>query len=522
MSPPHGQGGGGRASKPPTPVAPANTLNLSTASPMKKMHTTARSDAVTAVDIRSHRPFITRRLTGQPPAGRPPRPNLPPIDGGSPAPSALGKRGADPVSSPPAPAAKRPANPGTRSDLASADAAMARRGTSVDATNKVLISSSTGREDFMPQGGISTRTSDTSKHPTSATSEQTPADGMSPFTSKDYEGVVPKNTSVTDAMSLRPHIESDLECRACGSRRHGTKDCHVPSSDGTVIICPFHDCTVLDKTGPPGHPLDGHARFHAGDRTRAPLYCQEVMAFEMTARAKNRVSVRRVMPLMFEELVVKRRRKPCCRVVNTEVCAINLAIEYSRVFCQGEMPPELQGMWPYTMRDATDPAIVAKLEQFDELGREGMPPGELEAKSWEQIKQEYTEGIIAPQIHVVKLKQRPTDPVNTAKPTAAQQGGADHARRPPDTEPQAVDASGARLGVRGEEDTTQSQGVTKIDALLEEVQRLSAKVDSVIKRLDIMEARQTGGQPAIEAASSASAPHPDDTDVKMYGMSLHW
>ncbi|KAL2276234.1 hypothetical protein FJTKL_01283 [Diaporthe vaccinii] len=174
------------------------------------------------------------------------------------------------------------------------------------------------------------------------------------------------------------------------------------------------------------------------------------------------------------------------------------------------------------MRDATDPAIVAKLEHFDELGWERMPPGELEAKSWEQVKQEYAEGIIPLQIHVVKPKQRPTDPANTAKPTAAQQDGADHERRAPDTEPQAVDDSSARLGVQVEGDTVQSRGMTKIDVLLEKVQRLSAKMDSVVERLDIMEARQTGGEPASEPASNANATHSEATDIERYGMSLHW
>lgn len=120
MSTPCGQDGGGRAVEPPTPVASTSTPNRPDCSLIRQELTIARNDSVTAVD-QVQRTFNRRRLTVSTPAARPLRPNLPQIDGGSPAPSALGKRGADTTSSALAPPAKKVTNPSTRSGLTVAE-----------------------------------------------------------------------------------------------------------------------------------------------------------------------------------------------------------------------------------------------------------------------------------------------------------------------------------------------------------------------------------------------------------------
>lgn len=343
-------------------------------------------------------------------------------------------------------AAKRPANASTRSDLA------------LSGINEGAFSSAVDRHDSMSPGAMSAGAAGTSLDPASVKREQTSAHGMRPHRESMGSGSHGVYRHNIDTFSPGA---SGMECRACGSQRHMTKECHVPSVDGTVVICPFHDCSVLDKTGPPAHPLDGLTRHNPGDRLRAPLYCDKVMRYEMAVWSRHGEKIRKLLPEMFRELVLNRKRKPCCRVVNREVCPINIAIAYSWEFCHGKMPVELAGIWPYIMRDATDPAILAKLEQYDELGWEGMPPGELEAKSWEQIKQEYADGIIPPQVH---SKNRSFHPTRTATPTAAELGDTqDHLHaRDADIEPQSVDEDGDGQGFTMQGGAVQSQDTANI------------------------------------------------------------
>lgn len=68
----------------------------------------------------------------------------------------------------------------------------------------------------------------------------------------------------------------------------------------------------------------------------------------------------------------------------------------------------------------------------------------------------------------------------------------------------------------------QPQEMTKIDVLLKEVHRLSAKVGIIIQRLDAMKERQTGGEPITEPASSLSATPASPNDIEMYGRPLRW
>lgn len=350
----------------------------------------------------------------------------------------------------------------------------------------------------MSPGALEASATGMNLDPASIKREEPSAGGMRFVTHENFNNVASGRAPVKEGTSTRPRDESvgsahgayrqdhdassprasGVGCRACGSHRHMTKECHVPSVDGTVVICPFHDCTVLDRTGPPAHPLDGLKRHDPGDRVRAPLYCDKVMRYKMAVQTRNTTSIRNTLPQMFRELVLNRKRKPCCRVVDPEVCPINLAIEYSWEFCHGKMPVEMAGIWPYTMRDAMDPAIQDKLRQYDELGWEGMPPGELEAKSWDQIKREYAEGIIPPQVH---SKNKPYYQTRTSTPTAADLGDTEaHLHAPgADIQPQAVDEDGNGQRSSVQEGAAQSQDKMKMDGLLQMVGDLSEKVDAL-------------------------------------------
>lgn len=511
MSTPHGQGGGGRTSRPPASVAAANIDDRSTASPMQQAHATARSDPSTAVN-QTQDPFTNRRLTGQAHTARTARQNMSSIVGGNPppsAPSAMRKRGPGSVANAfgqleAERAAKRPANASTRSDLMSGDAAFTHGGMIVRNANEGPASSEGERLDSLSPGEVEVDAAGNSIEPAHFKSEQASVEMTRPLASENYKNAASTRPTVTDGPWARPRSESTdrsahggyrqiqggfnpgeygVRCGACRrSRLHRTRDCHVPSKDGTVPICSFHDCSVLHPHGPQSHPLDGHTDYDPVARVKVPLYCITVLKYKQAVRDNHAAKIRSMLGPLFKNLVIDRRRKPCCRVVSKELCPINLTIQYSVEFCQGKMPRELEGIWPYTIRDATDPAICAKLQHFDELGWKGMPEGELEFKSWEEIKFEYGKGIIPPQI---RSKHMPRHQTSMAMPTAAGLGDTEahlHASGA-DFEPQNVHEDGDGHGSLVQEGAVQSQDPAKMDVIIQMLGTLTENVDANSKQL---------------------------------------
>lgn len=501
MSTPHGPGGGRRASKPPAPVSPINTVDPSIASSMQQVHTTARSNPATFTD-QTQRPSINRRAAGPVPRVRAARANMPSSVGGSPAPtapSAMRKRRVDSFADAFAGfeaerAAKRPANASTRPGLASGDAAVAQADMSFRNMDEESTGSAAERMISLSPGEVEPDAAGMSMEPAYVKREQPSADMMRPSPSGKYNTAASTRDPVTDGLQARSRSESmdrrargapTVNCKACLSQLHMTRECHVPSSDGTVVICPFHNCTVFDKSGSAVHPLDGLTRYAPSDWLQTPLYCEHLMRYEMAIERNNMAKVREMLPRIFMNLVVGRRRKPSCRVVNKEVCFINIAIEYSLQFCHGKMPAELEGKWPYTMRDAADPAMIEKLRKHDYPGLDGMPPGELEAKPWEQIKREYAQGIIPYQIH---SKHRPYYRDSTHTPTTAELGDneAHQYAMGADVDPQAVHEDRDAQGSPVQEDAIiQMLGVLNetVNANSEQLAALSKQVaaDSAAK-----------------------------------------
>lgn len=485
-STPHDQEGGGRASEPSTRVSPKNTIDISIIHPTETALAASISDPVTAND-QAQWPSITRHAAEPLPRVRAARDNMPSSVGGSPEPNAQGpmrKRKVESFADALARieaerAAKRPANASSRSDFAFGDAAVAKVGTSFGDMNEESTSSAAERMKSMSPGEVEPDTAGVNEDLVYVKSEQRSANMMWPSISENYKTVASTRAPVKDGQWDRPRSESTdrsahggyrqtqgvsrpgapvVKCKACRSHKHKTKQCHVPSSDGTVVICPFHNCTVLDKSTQPCHPLDGHTRYQPGDSVKTPLYCGQLMRYEIAVESNFTAKIRQLLPEIFKELVLNRRRKPSCRVVNKEVCFINIAIEYSLEFCHGKMPSDLKGTWPYTKRDATDPAIIAKLGQYDTLGWKGMPPGELEAKTWEQIKREYAQGIIPCQIH---SKKKPYYLVSTPTPITAELGDTEPQQHTMDADihSQAVHDDGNGRGSLTREDAVQSQDV---------------------------------------------------------------
>lgn len=393
-------------------------------------------------------------------------------------------------------AAKRPANASTRSDLMSSDASVAHGGMVVGNTNEGPASWEGERLDSMSPISLEAGAAGMSMEPAHVKTEQTSAEMMRPLASENKTAASTR-VPVTDGPWARPRSESmdhsvhrgyrqsqgnfspgayGVQCRACGSGRHMTKECYVPSKDGTVPMCPFHDCSVLGPYGSQSHPLDGHKDYNPADRVKIPQYCSTVLKYKTAVRDKHTAKIRSMLPHLFQNLVIDRRRKPCCRVVSKEVCFINLTIQYSVQFCDGRMPAKLEGIWPYTTRDATNPAICAKLQRLDELGWKGMPKGELEFKSWEEIKSEYDKGIMPPQIH---SKHRPLYLTSTAMPTAAGLDDTEaHLHAPgADLERRAVDEDSGGQGSLMQEGAVQPQDTVTKDVLLQMFGVLSEKID---------------------------------------------
>lgn len=494
MSTPHGQGGGRRASKPTAPVSPINTVDPSIASPMQQIHRTTRSNLATFTD-QTQRPSINRRAAGPVPRVRAARTNMPSSVGGSPvpsAPSAMRKRRVDSFTDAFAGieaerAAKRPANASTRPGLASGDAAVAQAGMSFRNMDEESTSSAAERMNSMSPGEVEPDAAGMSMEPAYVKREQPSADMMRPSPSENYNTAASTRNPVTGEAQARSRSESmdrstrvapTVNCKACHSQLHMTKNCHIPSSDGTVVICPFHNCSVFDKSGRAVHPLDGLMRYAPADWIQTPLYCEHLMRYEMAIERNNMAKVREMLPRIFMNLVASRRRKPSCRVVNKEVCFINITIEYSLQFCHGKMPAELEGKWPYTMRDATDPAMIEKLRKYDYPGLDDMPPGELEAKPWEQIKREYAQGIIPLQIH---SKNRPSYRVITPTPITTELGDTEAHRHAmgTDFELQAVHEDGEAHSSTVQEDAVQSQDPMKTDVIIQMLSVLTEKVNAL-------------------------------------------
>lgn len=534
MSTPHGQGGDGRASKSRTPVAPTNTIDHPTPSPMHQAHTTACTNPFAFVDP-THRPLINRRPSGQTPTAGSERQNMSPFIGENQSPgasSAIRKRGRGSFADVGAQlggkrAAKRPANASTRSDSASGGASVAQVGMFFDNMNEGATSSAAERMKSMSPGEVEPDAAGMSMEAAYVKREQPSADMMRPSTSENYKTTASTRAPVKDGQWGRPRSESIdrsahggyrqtqgvfrsgapvVKCRACHSQKHKTKECPVPSSDGTVVICPFHDCTVLDKSVLPCHPLDGLTKYNPGDSVKTPLYCDQLMRYEIAVESNNTARIRHMLPEVFKELVLNRRRKPCCRVVNKEVCFINIAIEYSMEFCHGKMPAELQGKWPYTMRDATDLAMLGKLRKYDYPGLDGMPPGELESKPWEQIKREYAQGIIPPQIH---SKHRPYYRVSTPTPTTAEMGDAEAHQHAVDTEvePQAVHEDGEVHSFPVQQDAVQSQDPVQTDVIIQMLSVLTENVNTLSEQVNTLSSLPEQVNTLSEQVAALSTSH---------------
>lgn len=99
---------------------------------------------------------------------------------------------------------------------------------------------------------------------------------------------------------------------------------------------------------------------------------------------------------VWKKLVVDRRRMPPLAVYTEEFCFVELTIRFAEIRNGNRLPPEMEGIWPYTKADAVK--YQKECDRFWEIGMENMPPGELEGLTMGEIRQAYGAGRIVAQV----------------------------------------------------------------------------------------------------------------------------
>lgn len=179
-------------------------------------------------------------------------------------------------------------------------------------------------------------------------------------------------------------------CRNCESSKHRTGDCPVPNM--------FHGDTAVDNfcdrkfseggdMARDNHPLD--SKRSANPRLAVFGCSKMIQHFE-----HHDIST------LFKHLVLARLRKPALRVRRDDFCFFHIVDEYSVKFCNGLLPPEMGGKWPYTKSDAIK--YSEELKRFDEIGLDNMPRGELEGMHMVHIREALRHGRVKRQVYSVR------------------------------------------------------------------------------------------------------------------------
>lgn len=182
-----------------------------------------------------------------------------------------------------------------------------------------------------------------------------------------------------------PPLVCDI-CQCEGT--HSTGRCAMVTSDkhGDTNTDPFCGCSSSRAHDRYGKRTHGLQRRQDSGAPRVQIVCAKLAALW---------EQRQLEPL-FQKFVVERRRMGPLLMYTKHFCFIRLAIAYSYAFCGGEVPEELEGIWPYTKADAIK--HKNRLRRFYEIGMENMPAGELEGLSMADIRARYdTRGGIPPQ-----------------------------------------------------------------------------------------------------------------------------
>lgn len=177
--------------------------------------------------------------------------------------------------------------------------------------------------------------------------------------------------------------DKDKTCGNCDKVSHKTGECpRAALRHGDTAVCPL--CNVIASV----HTLDTDKPFDATlqRRSRKVAGCPKLTNFWSLG----------YLPQIFNDLVVNRLRKPALRVRDKRNCFLNVVFKWADRAYRGQMPPEMNGMWPYTKEDAVK--FADELERFDEIGLDKMPKSSLESMTFAEVRKAYEKGDIRPQV----------------------------------------------------------------------------------------------------------------------------
>jgi hypothetical protein len=194
-------------------------------------------------------------------------------------------------------------------------------------------------------------------------------------------------TEVTEAQGVDlTGLDDELTCDIChrvGS--HSTGRCAVVTSltHGDTTTDPFCDQSsgiTRSRPGQQPHALQGPQK--GKFRIACPVLDRHFQNYEVW--------------IVWHTLVVERRRMPPLAVQTQDFCFVDLTIRWSQSMNGGKLPPEMDGIWPYTKADAVK--YEKECNRFWEIGMENMPPGELKGLTMDEIRQAYRDGRLMSQI----------------------------------------------------------------------------------------------------------------------------
>lgn len=184
-------------------------------------------------------------------------------------------------------------------------------------------------------------------------------------------------------------------CDQCQKVTHKTGHCPEPSHRCDTAVDSFCNSTFQRE-----HALDSDKRFGKNGEV---IGCQVMVDHFRDGRLVD----------LFIHLVLYRIHKPPLRIRRRANEWIDLLIRFADTYCGGQMPQvivENGGLLPYTKDDVF--SYKPELEKFDELGVRGMPRGELDGKTIEEIKERRKDHRMRPQVYDMYGRQHSQDKLN--------------------------------------------------------------------------------------------------------------
>lgn len=122
------------------------------------------------------------------------------------------------------------------------------------------------------------------------------------------------------------------------------------------------------------------------DRHGHEIGCKDFIALNLTIQAD--------LEALVDLLIVTRRHEAPLRVKSPSHCFVRLGLFYAERLCQGKMPAAINFSWPYLKHEANQNKAVLSELAYGRRDKALMPPGILDGKTIEQIKDMVCQGQI--------------------------------------------------------------------------------------------------------------------------------